>query len=244
MRIEILSDLHLEFLTTEERQEFFDQYKAPPDVDVLVLAGDIFTRAIAFECIEHFSESYKHVVFVAGNHEYYGSSPDRIHRGLTKASKRFENFHWLNRDRVVLEGVGFIGSTLWFADSPDNYFWKHGMNDFRAILGFHKWVYKQNELNVKYLTENVQADDIVISHHLPTYAAIDEGYRDNQLNRFYYTEMGNFMVDRRPAMWIHGHSHSSLQKKVGDTLVVRNPQGYYPNQRTLHNLKRLVFDIE
>ena len=65
MRLQILSDLHLE-------TEAFDPTPAP-GADLLVLAGDIDTR---WAGLERFRDWPVPVIYVAGNHEFEGRDVD------------------------------------------------------------------------------------------------------------------------------------------------------------------------
>ena len=104
MRILVLSDLHL-----ESRRPY-----APPAgvaFDVVILAGDIHRPGIA--AIEWAAKMFRcPVVFVAGNHEYYGSE---LHGQLAamKAAAAGTHVHFLHRDVAEIDGVTFIGCTLW-----------------------------------------------------------------------------------------------------------------------------------
>lgn len=78
-------------------------------------------------------------VYVAGNHEFYkGSLKEGLEDGRA-AAERFPNVHFLENDYVVINGIRFIGATLW------TYYWMGGrpepamfhapqrMNDYRQI---------------------------------------------------------------------------------------------------------------
>lgn len=104
MRITVLSDLHLEFRRCG--------FVAPDvDADVVVLAGDIHQGAAG---IAWARESYpdRPVVYVAGNHEFYGEDwlklPLRLHAAAAAGT-----VHFLEDRQVELLGVRFIGATLW-----------------------------------------------------------------------------------------------------------------------------------
>jgi predicted phosphodiesterase len=104
MRITVLSDLHLEFRRCG--------FVAPDvDADVVVLAGDIHQgpQGIAWA-----RESYpgRPVVYVAGNHEFYGEDWVQLPLRLNEAAAS-GTVHFLEDGQVELLGVRFIGATLW-----------------------------------------------------------------------------------------------------------------------------------
>lgn len=117
MKIQLLSDLHL---------EVHPQFVAQPaaGADVLVLAGDIGSyqdgSLLQDDCfgLERFSPLPQYagwpcpVVFVPGNHEYDAQDWDAAHARLRRICDRL-GLIWLERDTAVLDGVRFVGTTLW-----------------------------------------------------------------------------------------------------------------------------------
>lgn len=75
MRIQYMSDLHLEF---QENSRYLKHNELPVTGDVLVLAGDIFYLKDKIAPLTKFwkwaSENYRQVLIVPGNHEYYNYS--------------------------------------------------------------------------------------------------------------------------------------------------------------------------
>ncbi|MDR0225840.1 MAG: metallophosphoesterase [Burkholderiaceae bacterium] len=117
MKIQLLSDLHL-----EAHPHFVPE--PAPDADVLVLAGDIGSyqsgSLLAGEHfgLERFSPLPQYagwpcpVVFVPGNHEYDMQDFDAAHARLRASCERM-GMVWLERESAVLDGVRFVGTTLW-----------------------------------------------------------------------------------------------------------------------------------
>ena len=117
MKLWIFSDLHEELGTT---RSFPDRR---PDADIALMAGDC-THADKIEAtVKAFIEKFQMpVVYVAGNHEFYGSltrrssleSDQMILRLAEKASEDWDHrLYVLDEDTIVIEGVRFIGATLW-----------------------------------------------------------------------------------------------------------------------------------
>ncbi len=67
MKLQIMSDLHLEFY--KDRGKSFLESLDLTDIDVLILAGDIATRGLIESTLNWFAKNYKQVVYVHGNHE-------------------------------------------------------------------------------------------------------------------------------------------------------------------------------
>lgn len=117
MKIQLLSDLHLEV-----HPQFVPE--PAPDADLLVLAGDIGSyqndSQVAGDSfgLERFSPLPQWggwptpVVFVPGNHEYDMQDFDAAHDRLRRTCDRL-GLLWLERETLVLDGVRFVGTTLW-----------------------------------------------------------------------------------------------------------------------------------
>jgi len=117
MKIQLLSDLHL------EADPHF-QAEPAPGADVLVLAGDIGSYQQGGKLTEEdfglqrFSPLPQYagwpcpVLFVPGNHEYDMQDFDEAHARLRAACDRL-GLIWLERESAVLDGVRFVGTTLW-----------------------------------------------------------------------------------------------------------------------------------
>lgn len=120
MRIQLLSDLHL-----EANPDFVAE--PAPGADVLVLAGDIGSYQLRHDGtvmdepdwgLRRFSPLPQHagwpvpVLYCPGNHEYDGLDFDAAHRGLREACDRL-GIVWLDRAVHVMGGVRFVGATLW-----------------------------------------------------------------------------------------------------------------------------------
>lgn len=115
MRIQLFSDLHL------ERYPAF-QPRIAPGIDVIVLAGDIGSYQQGSRLdgsdfgLERFAPALgvttAKVLYVPGNHEYDGLEFDEAHARLRATCERL-GIVWLDRESVVIDGVRFIGTTLW-----------------------------------------------------------------------------------------------------------------------------------
>jgi Icc-related predicted phosphoesterase len=151
LKIDYLSDLHLEFYRTKN----FPDLRADDGTigDVLVLAGDImvlkhldvrrtdkrsrFMRDIYREFFTYISSLYEKIFYVTGNHEFYGDDIINAYGSLHDTLADFPNVECLDRRAVKYEGVHFIGVTLWTDFGRQNplvmNFAKDKMNDYFAI---------------------------------------------------------------------------------------------------------------
>lgn len=221
----LFSDLHLEF----------DNWRpsSPRNLDdVLILAGDIaeLKSKQLYDFLSWATDEHDYVLYVPGNHEYYqGVYPDS-----------WDNFASLgvttmNNSRVVINGQGYVASTLW--SKPKNpleiFYLELGMNDFRYIstrqgkFSVHKMM-EEHDKAVAYIRDNTQPGDIVITHHAPSFVSIDRKFYGSKVNSGFATELSDIILDIKPKYWLHGHTHTSSDYRVGTTRVLSNPRGYGP----------------
>lgn len=221
MKIQIASDLHTEFILPKKQEVFCRSLQT--DANSIILAGDICSHNRFIFILSIFSEMYEHVIYVNGNHELYGTHIDSLR---LKKNHLPENVHWLDNSTVTINNHRFIGCTLWFRNDSMNQIYERGMNDFYSILNFREYVYKENENSIKYLSENIQKNDIVVTHHLPSNKSVHPKYKGDVLNRFFVCEMDDVIEKTKPGYVIHGHSHCKSDYKIGSTRIICNPHGY------------------
>jgi len=222
MKLAIMSDLHLEF-HKDGGKEFIKSLD-PTGVDALVLAGDIAEVKYFDEAIKLFCDKYKKVLFVPGNHEYYGSDAGTVSFNFEIIKECHSNFHLLENEVLEIDGQRFIGTTLWypFVSPHKTDHW----SDFKYIINFNDWIWKENTKSVNFLTDNMKKDDIVITHYLPSSKCIAKKYKEDPFNVFYLTDMEALIEERGPKLWFHGHTHSHVDLKIHDTRIIANPRGY------------------
>lgn len=195
------SDLHTEFTPMR---------KLPPKADICVLAGDIGSLKNPWLPLEFDGP----ILYVAGNHEYYG---------------RKHEYHPLIKNREIFEfkGVRFACATLWtdLSNPMDYLVAKEGMNDFRYIKKL-KWN-EEFQKDLEFL--NTSNADVFITHHAPSILSVPPEYRAAPLSKAYYTDIFNPYspyLDHEPKLWIHGHTHFKCDYIINNTRVVSNPRGY------------------
>jgi hypothetical protein len=67
---------------------------------------------------------------------------------------------------------------------------------------------------------------VVVTHHLPSQRCVAPQWAGHPLNPFFVCELDALIQERRPAIWIHGHTHDSVDVRVGETRILCNPFGY------------------
>lgn len=254
MKVQVVSDMHLEFAD-------FDLKNA--GADVLVLSGDIlvakyfdgkspdstsklFQRFNGF--MSRISMEFPHVVYVAGNHEFYGGRWMKTIDLLTQYCSLYSNVHYLERECWTHEDVTFIGSTLWTDMNRGDPLTLHAvrdmMSDYRAIVNDAKGftslrpydTAQRHRLALDYIKSVVAEQHskkfVVVGHHAPSFASVDEFYKAQHImNGAYASELSEFILDRpQIKLWTHGHMHDPSDYMIGSTRVVCNPRGYYGHE--------------
>lgn len=245
MRIQIISDIHCGHHS--DLGHNFIKDLDPSNVDILILAGDISQYYWAKERVKALCKKFPFVIMVWGNHDFYNSSFSQI-RHLYKniIEKENSNFKLLDNSTVTIDNQRFVGTTLWFPDGPTNFMYKKGLNDFEWIEDFEKCVYDENEIARAFLRNTVCDDDIVITHHLPSFQCVSERFRHglrNGFNIFYVCDMENLIVNKQPKIWVTGHSHEHHDIMIGKTRIVRNPLAYPFEQNLCGYVEKFIIEV-
>lgn len=228
INVQLMSDVHLEFHADEG--ESFVKSLDPRGVDVLVLAGDVVTASLLRKGLELFCRHYANaiVLYVPGNHDYYGSNPADVQAKLGLLQSRLKNLRVLQNSVEVISGVRFAGTTLWFRDDPDNRKLAFFLHDFRMIGGFDPWVYEQNRKAEAFIHANMasmEPADIVITHHLPSVLCVAREYEGSPYNRFFVAPIAD-ELPKQPKFWFFGHTHTAVDMMYDGCRFLCNPLGY------------------
>ncbi|MFN9475427.1 metallophosphoesterase [Acidovorax sp.] len=244
MKLLVYSDLHLD-LCPFKLQLDPDFLKT---VDVVVLAGDTTEGTGGLRWArETFSD--KAIIYEDGNHEFYGQHWDKHIDVMRKLAKDHE-VHYLEDDAVVIDGVRFLGCTLWtdyalhganeklmamntarhrMSDyqrikitRPLEMYWQHKHRLIPAMAG------RRHEASRQWLDEQLGMGDpentVVVTHHAPHAQSIPEEFQGHPLSPCYASDLDALMG--KAGTWIHGHIHESLDYQVRGTRIVTNPRGY------------------
>ena len=216
---------------------------------MLVLAGDIIADVAFWDgsnavdiytpWLTDLAQRHKAVIYVGGNHEGYMSSFKTAFRYMNKLAGRLGNMFVLENDSVVVDGVKFLGTTMWTPlDGPLDQFLVRDMNDFEYIGSWtvFKWRAAYTVARSFLETELSKEHDgpvVVVTHHLPSYQSIGKQFIERSDQCAYAANQDDLMLKYKPALWCHGHTHDSFDYGVMDygdvlcTRVVCNPHGYY-----------------
>ena len=257
MKIDCISDTHLEMADLEL-----------PGGDILIMAGDIleavkvtpktydplnimdgagnpkrmdrYYRFLVEECAK-----YNHVIYVMGNHESYNFMYNKTYDHLKQYLPN--NVALLENQSIELDGVVFVGGTMWTDLNGDNplteFTVRGGMNDYRAITNHYKDrdIYYRltpavtraaHTVTKQYISDTVLAAGskpcVVVTHHAPSLQSISPRFKNEfHMNGGYCSDMDDFILAHPQIVaWHHGHVHSRFKYQIGPTWVLCNPRGY------------------
>lgn len=234
MKLNILSDLHLG-----------QGAMAAPcnDADVVVLAGDI---ARPEQAIAWASGLGKPVLYVAGNHEFYGGSIGATVRRLKQLCAG-TSVQVLDDEQVLVDGVRFLGSTLWtdfllFGDGEGrtvaveqalrfmrdySRIWvDDGLQQLFTPLDSACLFQRHSAWLAHQLARPHAGPTVVITHHAPSPASIHPRFAGSPINACFVSDAGHLADGERVRLWIHGHTHDSFDYDLNGTRVLCNPRGY------------------
>jgi predicted phosphodiesterase len=265
MKIALASDLHLEFKDID--------LKNTENAEVLILSGDIMVAdymhdhpspdpytpggmqqyghkllmSIRFrDFLKRVSSEFPHVIYVAGNHEFYHGKWKGSLDDLRFQCGQLPNVHFLENDIKTIGDITFIGCTLWTDCNNGDPLTLHAltdmMNDFRIIRNDEKGYTKlrpahtlsrhvQSKQYIKNIVQGMHDEKfVVVGHHAPSKLSTHERYLHKVhelMNGGYSSDLSEFMMDHpQIKLWTHGHTHDPFDYVIGETRVVCNPRGY------------------
>jgi predicted MPP superfamily phosphohydrolase len=262
-----ISDLHLEFYPKElavnnvinkikEISEPHDLHL--PIADVLVLAGDICDPIeksdIYIELLKEFKKTYKHIILVPGNHEYYKIKNYDRGSAYTKLKEicQISGTILLEKDSVIINRIKFIGTTLW---SKADLSILTMLADFGRVFRNVREYVEEHELSYEWLSHELddQTDSelydqiVVITHHLPSFELNHPRFsKYGILNTAFSTDIISHLQVNKIKYWICGHTHESCVKNIkgidGEVKCIINPLGY-PKELKLTKTSLNTYDI-
>jgi predicted phosphohydrolase len=235
VRLYVLSDLHL------ERQPFTPP---PVDADVVVLAGDISVGIRGVEWAREWADG-RPVLYVVGNHELYGQSLPELIDEL-RESAAGTSIHVLENDELVVDGVRFLGCTLWSDFDFDGeerrtaamVLSERVVNDYGQIRTDGRALAPEDTRRIhlasrawlaQRLVEQYPGPTVVVTHHAPLIRSRPSSPVLRALAGAFVSDVTALMGGDRVALWIFGHTHRVADLELDGTHVVSNPRGY-PHQ--------------
>jgi hypothetical protein len=257
MRLQLLSDLHLES----------EDYEPVPAVgaELLVLAGDVDSTWTAFE---RFTGWPCPVLFVAGNHEFDGRDVDVAWPAL-RAHCESHSIALLERERLVLRDaagrrIRFVATTRW---CDFDLFGPAGRDKAMRAASYFMGVMGATRDGRPYDAEAVRGDalhcrrwlehelarpadrwdaTVVVTHFAPSLRSADPRYGARSGTASFCNADDDLLA--AADLWLHGHLHCTHDYLVprpqgGSTRVVSNARGYAANGEAEGHDPLLVLEV-
>ena len=232
MKLQIYSDLHIEFAPFEH---------TPGEADLVILAGDIDIKSRGVKWANEVFQCP--VIYVCGNHEFYGGHIDHTLQKMKEAAA--PHVHVLENESLILNQTRFLVTTAWtdysstgVADAAKRVAWEW-MNDFNVIrtdTNFRRLrpddLIAKSKAAYAWLTKELDrpfdGKTVVVTHHAP---ALD--YVGDDLPTHLIAAYANDWPELlgKADLWVYGHTHVAADFLKNGCRVVSNPRGY-PNQKT------------
>ena len=267
MKIKLVSDLHLEFSDINIQntdncdvlilggdicvaQDLHDHPELVNSSDQAAIAAGtgLGRRQQSAQRYRDFfkrcSFQFPHVIYIAGNHEFYNG---KFYAGidyLREECAKYPNVYFLENDTKIIDDVTFVGATLWTDMNKGDPLTMHAiegmMNDFRIIRNDKRSfapmsardVADRHARTLQYfrtiLAEQHDRKFVVVGHHTPSFQSAHPMYvHETLMNGGYHSDLSEFILDHpQIKLWTHGHTHHPFDYKIGETRIVCNPRGY------------------
>lgn len=235
MTLHYASDLHLEF---PENRDRLLQHPLQGTGGVLLLAGDVLPFTLLHkhtDQLKRWGDQYAHVLWLPGNHEYYGGDLTQRSGPLDEALSG--NVRLLNDTAWYAPGLRILCTTLWTPIRQMNEFAvRRGMNDYHQIrYGYGPLMpahtTRLHQASVQWLTAELAkpfaGHTVVATHHVPTYLHYPPEYQGDALSEAFAVELHDLIEGNGAAAWIYGHHHRNIPPyTIGNTRMLTNQLGY------------------
>lgn len=235
MKLHVLSDLHNEFSRFDPIESSWRK------AEVIVLAGDIDKGSKGIQWGRGAFPD-KQIIYVTGNHEFYGHQRANMLAELRVVARQC-GVHLLENDSLIIEGVRFLGCTLWtdfklHGEKEKIYAMRNGqtfLRDFQVIHEGERGHFtpshsiELHDASLSWLEAELarpfDGKTVVVTHHLPSMRSVALRFVDETLSACFASELERLFG--KMDLWIHGHTHDNFDYTTEHgTRVVCNPRGY------------------
>ena len=239
-KIHILSDVHNEHKLYEVPESIKE------NCDLLIFAGDIHAKTKGLDWArDNFPK--QQLLYISGNHEFYGAEYYSLLNEFREKAKVLD-IHFLENDAVILNGIRFLGCTLWTNyNSSNNLSQQDAMASLNYRIADHHLIrIRENDEERKFLTrdawelhqdstswlttklfdEKFDGKTVAVTHHGPSLSCKHEFFGHTELSGAFYSSLDNLV--KKADLWICGHTHSNVNTRIGKCRLLSNQKGY-PN---------------
>ncbi len=212
----------------------------------LLVLGDTFTalpnpaRSL-IKFLNKCSIYFKGVIFLLGNHDYYGDTIDgtkeKVNAELVKYGRPNIIFLDGNTEFIIPDtNIKVFGDTLWSKMPKESI--EKNIEDYMQIRssigGTYLTFAETNEINkitLEKINNFLNLDDgcvkFILTHFPPL--IYEQGYRTTWLTSYFHNEHIRNWFDEEymnGVCWAHGHTHTEYFEKVKNSYIITNARGY------------------
>lgn len=262
MRIVLYSDLHLDMVAHRKNTLPWE----PPvlDADVVILAGDIGSHTHGIEWAATAFRKWPaspEIIYVAGNHEYYGSHIHGLTAEMRKAALKLD-IHFLENSVIEIAGVRFLGTALWsdfrLYGSDERTInsiqaARNRISDYSTIFcADQKFIEPNDTIQLhlaartfleRELAKPFDGKTVIVTHFSPHRGCVATRFDGEALTPYFTVDMAALMSKHPIALWTFGHTHHNVDFVAeGGCRVVSNQLGY-PGEQNRDFRPDLIIEV-
>lgn len=235
--VHYVSDLHLELNKSVEVPKV--------SADFLILAGDISSYTERERILDYLDgcPSFGKVIYVLGNHEFYGGiSYEVLRKDLWPSWFSKNGIELLDNSCVEYEGIKVAGTTLWtdFNRGAAAEFCRRRLADYSKIGGFSISTCYYTHLEAKSFIEQNLDSDLIITHHCPKFFEHSRYPADELTYAFCSTDLPESWFELKHTKWIYGHTHDNTQHHER---IFTNQYGYFFEKEQSKFSTQIILEI-
>lgn len=226
MRCFFISDIHIEkaqaVLTID------------PTIDILFLGGDIGELQYEeqyFTFIETLLNTFKKIILVPGNHEFYDLTLYEGEHRLDRLNARFPNLTILDNQILYHENFLIFGACLWsdlttlkmMPRKVPIYAYENNLVTYSTWTKLYFTSIEALEHALK-IAEETNRKMIVVTHYAPSVQDVmPHKFREMDSRFLYCSDLEKYVGNENILIWAYGHTgFNSPDRKIGETLLITN----------------------
>lgn len=235
----------------------------PDRADVLLLVGDMHVGADLIRLVISIKEQLPQttLIITPGNHEFYGYPINELIEYYRDVFSEMKGVHFLYNESITIDGVTFIGTTLWSDFSPHKESYSQNsimdvcgnrMSDFSliiddsdpdklALLTPEKMRSLCEEAKAaldNLLSKSEPKNTVVMCHFPPRKEILNKNHQADEFTSFFTADCSEIFKKHKPAYCVYGHNHYSDEMIIDGTHFLSNQPGYLMEKK-----KNSMFDI-
>lgn len=248
--LRVMSDLHLE----HDRGWMIPVMDGEAD-QVLILAGDIVPFTVMYQIMPFFediSKRFRQVIYVPGNHEYYGGDIVTGMRLATYKLQKLRNIKLLHDDFIRIDNTYIYGTTLWTSlNGAIIEKVPYMVADYKCISNGKRrltpartmWDNEHSRCLIRRFNDtDLGANKVLVTHHPINYDFMSPRWVGSESNPMFYNTMPWDEVDDFECV-ISGHTHDGIRIDDEDKQGYINPRGY-PSEGFMGNTFNPFLTVE